>query len=251
MSRDSSKEFNKISQEYDKGRVSEDIIFWAKEAEKIAHLSNESLIADMGCGTGNYGIGFIHVSGATVVGFDPVPGMLEQAKAKNTPLMLVRAVSEWIPFKNSSFNSIYAAQVWHHVQDRKQAAKEIYRTLKNNGVKIAHTIGHAQLKNKTVFKFFPEILDGQLKAYPSDEEFETIFSEAGFPKIEAIPYQVERYQQADEFIEIAEKKLWSMFRPISQSGLQNGVKELVKWKKEQNDAPIRNDEAITLFVARK
>lgn len=251
MSRDSSKEFNKISQEYDKGRVSEDIIFWAKEAEKIANFSDESLIVDMGCGTGNYGIGIIHISGATVVGFDPVSGMLEQAKVKNTSIMLVRAVSEWMPFKNSVFDLIYAAQVWHHVQGRKQSAEEIYRTLKNNGVKIAHTISHEQLKTKTIFKFFPEILEEQLKAYPSDEEFATIFSEAGFKETKFIPYQIERYQKADEFIEIAEKKLWSMFRPISQIGLKNGVYELKKWKQEHDDAPVRNDELITLFIAIK
>ncbi len=42
-----------------------------------------------------------------------------------------------------------------------------------------------------------------------------------------------------------------MFRPITQAGLEKGVAELKKWKKEHGDEPIRNDEMITLFVGRK
>ena len=68
---------------------------------------------------------------------------------------------------------------------------------------------------------------------------------------ETYPYNVERYQSSDEFIEIAEKKLWSMFRPITQAGLEKGVAELKQWKKEHGNEPIRNDETITLFVGRK
>jgi hypothetical protein len=62
---------------------------------------------------------------------------------------------------------------------------------------------------------------------------------------------MERYQSADEFIEIADKKLWSMFRPITQAGLERGVAELKRWKREHGDDPIRNDEMITLYVGRK
>ncbi len=115
---------------------------------------------------------------------------------------------------------------------------------------MAHTIGHAQLREKVVFKFFPEIMQGQLDAYPSDEEFDTIYSAAGL-RMEKHPYLIERYQTADEFIEIAEGKLWSMFRPITKEGLEKGVAMLRKWKEEHPDTPIRNDEMITLFVGRK
>lgn len=251
MLKESSKEFNKISQEYDKGRVSEDIFFWAKEAVKIANIKTESLVVDMGCGTGNYGIGINEISNSTVVGFDPVSGMLDQARKKNSCIHVVRAVSEWMPFKDSIFDSVYAAQVWHHIVGRQQSANELYRIIKPNGVKIVHTISHTQLKIKTVFKFFPEILMGQLNAYPSDNELEIMFREAGFREFKAIPYEIERYQKAEEFIEIAQKKLWSMFRSISEKGLEKGILELKKRKTQTKDTPIRNDELITLFVAIK
>ena len=243
--------FNKVSREYDRGRVSEDIWFWAGEAERLAHLDWGSLVVDMGCGTGNYGLGIGARTSATVVGFDPSIGMLKQACEKTPDFPIVQSVAEHIPFRGGIFDLIYAAQVWHHVLGRQEAATECCRVLRPGGTKIAHTIGHAQLNQKIVFKFFPEIKQGQLDTYPSDEEFKSCFENAGFSETEILPYYVERYQTADEFIEIVEGKLWSMFRPISKDGLERGVAELKKWKIEHPDEPIRNDEMITLFVGRK
>jgi ubiquinone/menaquinone biosynthesis C-methylase UbiE len=251
MSINGSREFNKVSKIYDKGRISEDIIFWAVEAQKHAGLTSDSIVVDMGCGTGNYGLGIREATGATVIGFDPAFGMLEQGKGKSQEIPLIRAAAEAMPFRSSIFDLIYAAQVWHHIQGRQKAAEECYRVLKKCGTKIAHTIGHSQLQEKTVFKIFPEIRENQLRVYPSNSEFTSIFKKAGFKGIEIFPYQIERYQTADELIEIAQKKLWSMFRPITEKGLKKGVKWLTQWKKDNPDKPIRNDELITLFVAKK
>ena len=52
-------------------------------------------------------------------------------------------------------------------------------------------------------------------------------------------------------METARKKLWSMFRPISQEGLDRGMAELCRFEREHPGEPIRNNEAITLVVARK
>lgn len=243
--------FNKVSGDYDRGRVSEDIWFWAGEAERLAHIDSGSLVVDMGCGTGNYGLGIRARTHATVVGFDPSIGMLKQAMEKTPDFPVVQSVAEHMPFRGDVFDLVYAAQVWHHVIDKQGAANECCRILRRGGAKIAHTIGHAQLNSKVVFKFFPEIKQGQLDVYPSDEAFRTYFANAGFRLTEAYPYNVERYQSADEFIEIAEKRLWSMFRPITKAGLERGVAELRRLKAEHGDEPIRNDEMITLFVGRK
>jgi ubiquinone/menaquinone biosynthesis C-methylase UbiE len=251
MAFESSREFNNISSEYDRGRVNEDHIFWAGEAERLAQIDSGSLVVDMGCGTGNYGLGIKVKTHATVVGFDPVPGMLAKAKEKAPDFPTVLAVSEHIPFRSSIFDLVYAAQVWHHVVSKQEAADECCRIINHGGTNIAHTIGHAQLHEKVVFKFFPEILQNQLDVYPSDEAFKAYFKRAGFKTVEIHPYNIERFQTADEFIQIATKKLWSMFRPITKTGLERGIADLEKWKLEHGDAPIRNDEMITLFVGRK
>jgi len=243
--------FDAVSRDYDRGRVSEDILFWAREAERLSGVDAGSLIVDMGCGTGNYGLGIRAQTGAAVVGFDPSEGMLRQAHEKTPDLPVIRGAAENIPLRDRLFDLSYAAQVWHHVRGRGEAANELYRVARAGGCHIAHTIGHDQIRDKVVFTFFPEIMAGQLAAYPSDGEFERIFGDAGFAVVEKHPYTMERYQTPDEFIEIAEKRLWSMFRPISEEGLTRGVTMLEEWKQAHAGETIRNDEMITLFVARK
>ena len=243
--------FDAVSREYDRGRVSEDILFWAREAERLSGVGPGSLVVDMGCGTGNYGFGIRTQTGAVVIGFDPSDGMLRQAYEKTPDFPVIRAEAERMPLRGGVFDLSYAAQVWHHVRGRGEAARELYRIARRGGCHIAHTIGHSQIRNKVVFRFFPEIMAGQLAAYPSDGEFDAILRQAGFASMEKYPYVMERYQTPDEFIEIAEKRLWSMFRPITREGLEKGVAELREWKRDHNDEPIRNDEMITLFVARR
>jgi hypothetical protein len=62
---------------------------------------------------------------------------------------------------------------------------------------------------------------------------------------------MERYQSAQEFIEVAQKKLWSMFKPISEEGLQRIVEMLRQHEREHPGQPVRNDEMITIVVSRK
>ena len=103
--------FNKVSGNYDRGRVSEDIWFWVGESERIARLDADSLVIDMGCGTGNYGLGIQARTGCTVVGFDPSIGMLKQAREKMPDFPIVQSVAEHMPFRGGVFDLVYAAQV--------------------------------------------------------------------------------------------------------------------------------------------
>jgi ubiquinone/menaquinone biosynthesis C-methylase UbiE len=251
MAVESSKEFARISNIYDRGRSAENVEFWAEEAERLVGLHEGSLVMDLGCGTGIYGLGIMERSSSVVFGFDPVPDMLGKARDKAPGFPVLRAVAEKIPARSGVLDLIYASQVWHHIAGRQEAADECARVLRRGGCMIVRTISHDQLKGKTVFKYFPEILPNQLRAYPSDDEFRAYFRKAGFSSTEILPYNMERFQTAGELIEVAEKRLWSMFRPITRQGLAKGVAELRRWDEEHGGAPVRNDETITLVVGRK
>lgn len=245
------KEFTKIAEEYDKGRRGENVEFWAGETEKYAGLDSSSLVLDLGCGTGLYTLGIEAQTSATLCGLDPSVGMLGRAREKPCPVYWFNATGEWLPIRHGIFDCIFSSQVWHHVVDRQGTADECGRALKNGGVVVIRTISHEQLRGKVVFRFFPEILDNQLRVYPSNEDFSKYFENAGFASTEHQAYRLERYQAPSEFIEVARKKLWSMFRPITQGGLERGIEELRRFEREHPGEPIRNDETITLVVARK
>ncbi|MBS7630092.1 hypothetical protein KEJ47_00715 [Candidatus Bathyarchaeota archaeon] len=77
-----------------------------------------------------------------------------------------------------------------------------------------------------MFKYFPEILENQFRVYPSKEDFRKYFEGAGFTSVEEYEYNFERYQDPLQLIEAAEGKLLSMFRPISEEGLERGVSRI-------------------------
>ena len=251
MSRKSSTDFGKIAKEYDKGRSSENVEFWAEETQRLAGLSEESYILDLGCGTGLYTAGLQQQTGATICGFDPVPGMLGQAREKFDLIHFFTGVGEHIPLRQGLFDCVFSSQVWHHIEDKQGTASECGRVLKEGGSTVIRTISHEQLHEKVVFKYFPEIKDNQLRVYPSNDEFKEYFGNVGFKETIPHAYYMERYQTVEEFVEIAEKKLWSMFRPISEEGLRKGVEDLWKYNEETGGEPVRNDELITLVVSKK
>ena len=244
-------EFTRIAQDYDKGRSGEDVVFWAGETTELAGLDEGSIVLDLGCGTGTYTVGLRDHTSATVCGLDPSVGMLSQAREKTRSIHWFNAVGERLPIRSGVFGCVFSSQVWHHITERQDTADECGRTLGGDGVVVIRTISHEQLRRKVVFEFFPEIMANQLRVYPSDEDFSRYFSEAGFTSVTFEAYELERFQEASLLVEVAEKRLWSMFRPISREGLERGVGELRRHEAAHPGEPIRNDELITLVVARK
>lgn len=243
--------FEAIAQEYDKGRRSETVEFWADETAKVANLHEDSLVLDLGCGTGIYTIRIGLETAASMCGLDPASTMLAQARKKSKTISWINAVGEWIPIRANVFDCIFSSQVWHHIANKQKTANECFRVLKPEGTVVIRTISHEQLRRKVIFEYFPEILAHQLEVYPSKDDFNRYFRNAGFYSTEHLSYNLERYQQSSELIEIAEKRLWSMFRNITREGLSQGIEKLRRYEKEHAGQPIRNDETITLVVARK
>ena len=194
------KEFTKIAGDYDKGRSRENVEFWAEETLRLALLDEGSLVLDLGCGTGIYTLGIGFHSGATMCGLDPSVGMLEKAREKSVLVHWFNAVGEWLPVRQSVFNCIFSSQVWHHIVDKQGTAHECSRVLKPEGSVVIRTISHGQLRRKVVFEYFPEILENQLRVYPSKEDFDSYFSNASFISNEHHAYDLERHLPVSELI---------------------------------------------------
>jgi len=247
----SSKEFGRIAKDYDKGRSSENVGLWAAETRRLAMLGEDSIIMDLGCGTGIYTVALMEETGAATCGLDPVPGMVGQARHKSRDVHWFNAVGERMPLRPGVLDCVFSSQVWHHIEDRQGTADECGRALRAGGHVVIRTISHDQLHEKVVFKYFPEIKANQLRVYPSNGDFRRYLGGAGFRDTEFHAYSLRRYQPVEELVEIAEKRLWSMFRPISEMGLRRGIEALWRYREESGGEHVRNDELITLVVASK
>ena len=144
-----------------------------------------------------------------------------------------------MPISDGVFDCIFSSQVWHHIEDKQATADECNRMLRQAGYTVIRTTSHDQLNKKIVFEYFPEIKDNQIKVYPSNEDFESYFKKAGFSETRFYEYSLEQYQSVEELVDIANIKLWSMFRPISDKGLEKGVEKLWKYYRDTGGSEIQ------------
>lgn len=242
------------AKEYDKGRTGEDFDYWVSEASRIAGVNQTSKALDFGCGTGNYTLAFLRggILGSAC-GLEPDSQMVGTARKKDSSRSIYWSigVGEALPFLDETFDCVFSSQVWHHLKEKERAASECFKVLKKNSPVVIRTISHEQWKRKTVTRFFPEVLDLELGRYPSDGQFEKIFVDAGFSSVEFKRYALEQYTTANEYIEVATKKLWSMFWHLSDESIRSGLTRLAEYKALNPDQPLRNDDLITLVVAWK
>ncbi len=97
----------------------------------LADLPVDGIVLDAGGGTGRIAQ-FLRSQAARVVVADLSIEMLTQAQAKNG-LLTTCSHTEWLPFKDHSFERIIMIDALHHVCDQGRTALELWRLVKPGG----------------------------------------------------------------------------------------------------------------------
>jgi ubiquinone/menaquinone biosynthesis C-methylase UbiE len=245
--------FAVASKNYDQGRLDDKVRFWIEEVAQKAQLSPESRILDVGCGTGSFTIDFTKDISREVVGVDPSRGMLAQAKSKpdSSRVEWIVAVAEYLPLADGRFDCIFMSQVLHHITGKEAAVKESLRVLDRDGKIVIRTFSHEQLRQKPVFRFFPEALSSQLRGYTDIPELEAILTHHGYRSVHHYSYRSENYMLPSQYIEAAEKRWWSMLGLLSDEDRQRGIARLREYIRKNGDTKIRNDDVFTMVIGKK
>jgi len=105
---------------------------------KLGRIKGKKIL-ELGCGAGEASV-FFAKRGAIVTATDISSGMLnvakKLAKRHNTHLKTVQCFSNKTPFKEESFDIVYAANLLHHVVSD-DTLKEVRRVLKKGGVFVS------------------------------------------------------------------------------------------------------------------
>ncbi len=106
--------------------------------KKLGHLKGKKVL-EIGCGAGEASV-YLAKKGADVIATDLSGGMLvvvrKLAKRHHVKLKTVRCPSDKLPFKDSSFDIVYAANLIHHV-DHESTLLEAKRVLKKGGIFVS------------------------------------------------------------------------------------------------------------------
>ena len=144
-------------------------------------------ILDIGCGEGTLTRKIVE-RGATVLGIDNSPEMIEAARANGIDAILMDA--EDLPF-SSEFDAAFSNATLHWVLEKEQAARAIFRSLRPAGRFAGEMGGEGNLAK------LREALDEELiirgyvppveasNWYASPEEFAEVYETAGFEQVDA------------------------------------------------------------------
>ncbi|MFX1443634.1 MAG: class I SAM-dependent methyltransferase [Promethearchaeota archaeon] len=149
---------------------------------KFTYIDQNSLVLDMGCGTGNYTNALMQFV-KYVIGLDLSLGMIKKAKDKFPNLEYTNSNVLWIPFRSEIFNGLYLIQVIHHISNKLVLFKEAYRILQKNGHIAIQTCSHDQINTYWYTYYFPEGLKAELKRFLDVKDIISLLKKTGFSKI--------------------------------------------------------------------
>jgi ubiquinone/menaquinone biosynthesis C-methylase UbiE len=162
-----------------------------EEMERIRNLvksfglKNNSLILDVGCGTGIL-FPFLTDSlndGKKIFALDFSFNMLLKAKKNflHTNIFFINASAEKFPFKNNFFDYVTCFSAFPHFEDKFQCLKETNRVLKTKGkLFIAHLLSSQEIKEHHS-KASGEISQDVL---PPENEMRKLLTASNFKNIE-------------------------------------------------------------------
>lgn len=136
MSNDSQTYFTKVAWQWDEVRAGYFTEHMRDAAISKANLPENSLVADIGTGTGFVATALAQRF-AKVYGFDANPEMLEVAKknlASFGNVELHVASGDQIPLPPNSLDGVFANRYLHHAPEPEKAIQEMVRLLKSGGV---------------------------------------------------------------------------------------------------------------------
>lgn len=180
MKDNSSVGYNKISRIYDVSRAAN-----AETVEKLVrllHASSESMLLDLGCGTGNYTAALQQVT-QSVLGIDMSIGMIKQARAKFPELQLVCGDVTNIPFDSETFDGAFTIQVLHHVKKKDTFLREAHRVLRKDGYLAVDSCSHKQMRAFWYYHYFPKGLEADLTRIPDSDRIVSLLERAGFSDV--------------------------------------------------------------------
>lgn len=126
-----------------------------KAALSDLHLKPNSLVLDLGCGTGLL-FQYIGSSVKLLAGIDVSGHILKEAKKRakkfqNVPV--IRAEADYTPFRNQTFDTVFAITLLQNTPNPTKTLKEIERITKQNA-----TIAITALKKEFTLETFKQLI---------------------------------------------------------------------------------------------
>jgi cyclopropane fatty-acyl-phospholipid synthase-like methyltransferase len=193
--------------------------------EKVK-CKNIKKILEIGCGTADYLYALTQKIKCDSYGFDSSENMIDEANTKNPGLNLsINDLHSSFDYNDDFFDLAYSIDVIHYVKDLDHYFKEINRVLNKDGIVLTVTDSEKDLRNRTITKYFPELLEIEKKRYPGVNKILENMGNSGFKDIRITRTERE-YQMSEEVFQKFKNKAFSSVRLLSEESFERGIKRI-------------------------
>lgn len=156
--------------------------YWRKKAIKLSQMSQDTVLLDLACGTGDFAITAKNSGVQKIFGGDLSYNMLSLfgKKADWIKGRMLETVAEHLPFRKDSFTNITVAFGVRNFYDIPTAFKEFHRVLANKGkvTVLEFRLPENKLVKNFYMFYFNKILPLIGKIISSDQEAYTYLPES-------------------------------------------------------------------------
>ena len=218
--------YDNISRIYDVSRAANpDTV---EKLVTVLDVDCDSVLLDVGCGTGNYTIALQHAA-RSVIGIDISIGMIEQARAKFPALRFICSDVTNLPFESETFDGVFAIQVLHHIEEKEVFLREAHRVLRKGAHIAIHSCSHEQMRAFWFYHYFPKGLEVDLARIPDVGEIASLLERAGFSNVGIeICYHdaVVAHETPKSYLDKNYRESISTFVLLTKEGIELGCEKL-------------------------
>jgi SAM-dependent methyltransferase len=193
-------------------------------ADAVRRLPVDASVVDIGCGTGNYVIALeAALPGRSYHGFDLSEPMLAVARGRSGRVIWAHGdANERFPYADGACEAAFAIDVIHHITALDVFFREAARILSPRAILIVVTDSEDDIRSRSLTRFFPEILDVELRRYPRIATLHALAENAGLQRHRAVPATGTRVLDA-HFLAQLDAKCSSAMRLIPPEAHQRGM----------------------------